>query len=152
MPRFPCHLTLLTCLPVSDGIQMLDALRIVHQETGRIWSLFGDSAFGLNIHLQRMLRGAAARSDAGRQFNRRMASVRISIENAFAEVLNRWRFVGVKRLHVLGTMPCAKHVHVAVLFHNLYGICYGSQAANMFGQHLRAGLTMHTFLAKRHTN
>ncbi len=96
-----------------------------------------------------MLRGAAARTDAGKQYNRRMASVRISIENAFAELLNRWRFVGVKRLHVLGTMPVAKHLHVAVLLHNMYGICYGGQAANMFGQDLRAGLTLHAFLQKR---
>ncbi len=113
-----------------------------------MWSLFGDSAFGLNLHLQRMLRGAAARSAAGRRYNQRMASVHISIENAFAELLNRWRLAGVKRLHVMGSMPVAKHVHVAVLLHNLYGICYGGQAANMFGQHLRAGLTMHAFLAK----
>ncbi len=136
------------CVPVDT--QILESLSQVHEHTGRVWSLFGDSAFGLNIHLQRMLRGAAARTDAGKRFNRTMASVRISIENAFAEVLNRWRFVGVKRLHVLGSMPVAKHVHVAILFHNLYGICYGSQAANMFGQSLRAGLTMGTYLAKRH--
>jgi hypothetical protein len=120
----------------------------VYDQTGQVWALFGDSAFGLSLYLQRMLRGAAARSDAGRAFNRKMASVRISVENAFAELLNRWRFVGVRRLHVLGSMPVAKHVHVAVMFHNLYGIFYGTLASTMFGHQLRAGLTLETFIAK----
>jgi hypothetical protein len=69
--------------------QMLESLQAVRQDSGTVWSLFGDSAFALSIHLQRMLRGAAARSEAGKRYNRRMASVRISIENAFAELLNR---------------------------------------------------------------
>jgi hypothetical protein len=60
----------------------------------------------------------------------------------------RWRFVGIKRLQVLGSMPVAKHVHVAVLFHNIYGIYYCSQAASMFSQHLLAGLNIHSFLAR----
>ncbi len=77
----------------------------MHDQTGRIWALFGDSAFGLSLYVQRMLRWAAARSAAGKAFNHSMAAVRISVENAFAELLNRWLFVGVKRLHVQGSMP-----------------------------------------------
>jgi hypothetical protein len=68
---------------------MLDQLASVRQDTGAVWSLFGDSAFALNVHLQRMLRGAAARSEAGKRYNQRMAAVSISIEHSFAEVLNR---------------------------------------------------------------
>ncbi len=114
-----------------------------------MWSLFGDSAFGLSLYTQHMLRGAAARTAAGRRYNARMASVRISIENAFAEVLNRWKMVGVKRLHVLGTMPVGKHVAVAVMLHNMYSILYGSQAACMFGPALRAGLTLQGYVDRR---
>ncbi len=120
----------------------------VHNCTGRIWSLFCDSAFGLSLYTQLMLRGAAARTNAGKRYNARMASVSIAVENAFAEVLNRWKFVGVKRLHVLGSMPVGKHMAVAVLFHNVYGIFYGSQASCMFGHELRAGLTLDTFMSK----
>jgi hypothetical protein len=56
--------------------------------------------------------------------------------------------VGVKRLHVMGSMPVAKHVHVAVLLHNIYGIYYGGLAASMFGHQLRAGLTLQSFLGR----
>ncbi len=139
------------CCERSDvcwRVQVLSKLQEVHHRTGRVWSLFGDSAFGLSLYTQRMLRGAAARTEAGRRYNSRMASVRIAVENAFAEVLNRWKFVGVKRLHVLGSMPVGKHVAVAVLFHNMYSIFYGSQAACMFGHELRAGLTLDTFMSK----
>ncbi len=76
-----------------------------------------------------------------------MAGVLVSVKNAFAELLNRWRFIGTKCLQVLGSMPVGKHVGVAVLLHNCYGILYGTQASQMFGQELLAGLTLH-FLAK----
>ncbi len=55
--------------------------------------------------------------------------------------------VGVKQLQVMGCMPVAKHLHVAVMLHNIYGVFYGSQAASMFRHQLLAGLTLHTYLA-----
>ncbi len=45
-------------------------------------------------------------------------------------------------------MPVGKHVGVAVLLHNCYGILYGMQASQMFGQELLAELTLHSFLGK----
>ncbi len=92
----------------------MDRLQTVPVRSGRVWALFGDSAFGLSLFVQRMLRGAAARSPAGCRFNLWMAGVRVSVENAFAELLGRWRFVGTKRLQVLGSMPVGKHIDVAV--------------------------------------
>ncbi len=68
---------------------MLESLQVVRQDSGVVWSLFGNSAFALSIHLQRMLCGSAARSDSGKLYNRHMALVHISIKNAFAELLNR---------------------------------------------------------------
>jgi hypothetical protein len=56
--------------------------------------------------------------------------------------------VGVKRLQVMGCMPVAKHLHVAVMLHNIYSVFYGGQAAAMFGHQLRAGLTLQTYLAR----
>ncbi len=74
--------------------------------------------------------------------------MQVSVENTFTELLNQWRFIGTKRLQVLGSMPVGKHVGVAVLLHNCYCILYGMQASQMFGQELQAGLTLHSFLAK----
>ncbi len=71
----------------SHPQQMLDSLISVREQTGAVWSLFG--TFSLNVHLQRMLCCAAARSEVGKRYNWCMAAVSISIEQAFAEVLNR---------------------------------------------------------------
>ncbi len=69
---------------------MLDSLGRVSEQAGAVWSLFGDSAFALSMHLHSMLRGAAVSSEAGRCYNWLMAVVRISVKNAFAELLNRY--------------------------------------------------------------
>ncbi len=120
----------------------------MHVRTGRLWIGFGDSAFALNLYVQRMLKGAARKTPRGERFNAQMASVRVAVENAFAEVLNRWAFAGTKRLHKLGSMPVGKHTAIAFWLHNCYGIFYGTQAAVMFGNDLRAGLTLDSYMAK----
>ncbi len=131
-----------------SGGQFTERMRDVHGRTGCLWIGFGDSAFALNLYVQRMLKGAARRTPQGERFNAHMASVRVSVENAFAEVLNRWAYVGVKRLHKLGSMPVGKQTVVAFWLHNCYGILYGTQAASMFGNDLRAGLTLDSYVAK----
>eukprot|EP00961_Rhodomonas_salina_P040059 538358-Rhodomonas_salina.1 len=83
----------------------------------------------------------------GMCFNKRMARVRISIENAFTDVLNKWAFVGYCCLQVLGSMPVAKHLHVAFFLHNCAGIFYGNLASTMFGHDLQAGLTLDLYIA-----
>eukprot|EP00961_Rhodomonas_salina_P254576 3440059-Rhodomonas_salina.1 len=111
----------------------------VHTRTGTVWIGFGDSVLALNLYVQLMLKGAARRSVRGQRFNRRMASVRISVENAFAEVLNRWQYIGVRLLQKLGSsMPVGQHNVVGFFMHNCYGILYGMQASVMFGNDLRA--------------
>ena len=135
--------------PCLLGSGIRQQLQQAAQRSGRSWAVFGDSAFGLDRHVHRMLRGAAKHTVAGRRYNRYMSKARVAVENAFAELLNRWGFVGHKRLNKLGSMPVAKHVKVAVMLHNCEAICYGNQATAMFGDdHLREKLTIGSYLAR----
>ena len=99
-------------------------------------------------HTQRMLRGAAKNTQAGRVYNRYMAKARVSVENAFAGLLNKWGLIGHKRVNKLGSMPLSKHVAVAAMLHNVEGILYGNQITAMFGNHLRERLTVSSYLAR----
>ncbi len=112
--------------------------------------VFGDSAFALSRHVQRMLRGMARRTARGKKYNRTMGRVRVTIENAFAGVLNSWGMVGHKRINRLGSMPLAKHMSVAILLYNLQGIWYGNQmvvSMGAMGESLRERLSVRQFLA-----
>ena len=130
------------------NVQTVQALERIEARTGQRWAVFGDSAFSLNAHVQRMLRGAAKNTAAGRAYNRYMAGARVAVENAFAGLLNRWGLIGHKRVNQLGSMPLAKHVAVAALLHNVHGILYGNQMTAMYGNHLRERLTVASYLAR----
>ncbi len=39
-----------------DYVQVIELLQGVRERTGRVWALFGDSAFGLSLFVQLMLR------------------------------------------------------------------------------------------------
>eukprot|EP00961_Rhodomonas_salina_P130106 1751967-Rhodomonas_salina.2 len=76
----------------------------------------------------------AWRTQQGKRFNDAMAHVRVSVENAFADVLNKWGFVGHRHMQVHGSMQVAKHMHVAFFLHNCFGILYGNMVSRTFGQ------------------
>eukprot|EP00961_Rhodomonas_salina_P061199 821711-Rhodomonas_salina.1 len=62
----------------------------VHARSGRRFIGFGDSAFPLGMYMQCMLKGMVRRTQQGKRFNDAIAHVRVSVENAFADVLNKW--------------------------------------------------------------
>ena len=135
----------------ADGfvfLQFTRAMQAVEQRTGQRWAGFRDSAFALNLYVQRMLKGLARKTPRGKRFNKRMAGVRVSVENAFAEVMNQWGFVSARKMQKLGSMPVAKHVACAFLLHNCHGILQGNQASCMFGHDLCAGLSLQTYIDK----
>eukprot|EP00961_Rhodomonas_salina_P106616 1435931-Rhodomonas_salina.1 len=87
------------------------------------------------------------RTPAGRRFNKKMGGARVSVENGFAGLLNSWGAVGHKRMNKLSAMPLARHVHVAAMLYNIEGIFYGNQMTCMFGDHLREGMTVASYLS-----
>ncbi len=128
---------------------MVETLANVEARTGHRWIVFGDSAFALSRHVQRMLKGLRRRTAAGRAFNTCMASARVTIENEFARLINTWRWVGNKRKLKLGAMPLAKHFAVAAFLQNCHVILYGSQTSTAFGGELRERLTLAGYIARR---
>jgi len=79
----------------------------------------------------------------------KMAGVRVAIENAIGEVLGQWGHVGHKKTNILGSVPLAKHVSVAVFLHNIQGILYGNLCTSMFGEGLRERLSVSGYLEVR---
>ncbi len=73
----------------------MDQLRAIRVRTQQ-WVVFGDSAFALDTHVQRMLKGVRARIPRGKAFNSVMASTRVANEHAFSELLSQWGLVGHK--------------------------------------------------------
>ena len=128
---------------------MVQQLRSIRARTHQRWVIFGDSAFALDVHVQRMLKGVRARLPHGKAFYTVMASTRVSNEHAFSELLSQWGFVGHKRVLRLGSMPLAQHMHVAVMLRNIQVIFYGSQTELAFGGSFRDTLTLRSYLAKR---
>ena len=135
--------------PIFKAAGLVQALRRLELAGRGHWIIFGDSAFALSQYVQRMLRGASKRTRAGRRYNRKMARVRVSIENAIGEVLTQWGLVGHKNTNLLGAIPLAKHVSVAVFLHNVQGILYGNQCTQKFGDHLREMLSVSEYIAMR---
>ena len=134
--------------PCLKATGLVATLRRMEQEGRGWWMLFGDSAFMLSRHLQRMLKGLQRRTAAGKLFNTAMASVRVSVENAIGEVLGRWGAIGHKKMNRLGAMPLGRHVSVAVFLHNCEGILYGNLCTGMFGEALRESLTLSGYIAR----
>ena len=73
----------------------------------------------------------------------------VSNEHAFSELLSQWGLVGHKRVLLLGSMPLAQHMHVAVMLSNIQVIFYGSQTELAFGGGFRESLTLQSYLARR---
>jgi hypothetical protein len=128
--------------------QVIEQLREIRARTHRRWVVFGDSAFALDTHVQRMLKGVRARIPRGKAFNTTMARTRVANEHAFGELLNQWGLVGHKRVLKLGSMPLSMHMHVAVLLRNMQVIWYGSQTQLCFEGTLRESLTVQSLLAR----
>jgi hypothetical protein len=130
------------------GGQIVQQLREIRTRTQRRWVVFGDSAFALDAHVQRMLKGVRARIPRGKAFNTAMARTRVANEHAFGELLSQWALVGHKRVLKLGSMPLSMHMHVAVMLRNMQVVLYGSQTELTFGGSLREPLTLQSLLAR----
>jgi hypothetical protein len=128
---------------------MIAQLREIRARTHKRWVIFGDSAFALDTHVQRMLKGVRARVPSGRAFNIAMGRTRVANEHAFSELLKQWGLVGHQRVLRLGSMPLSQHMHVAVMLHNIQVIFYGSQTKLAFGGSFRESMTLQSYLARR---
>ena len=134
--------------PLLSSSGVIQQLREVYARTGRVWMLYGDSAFGVSRFFQRQLRGVQRRQPGGKRYNKIMGSLRTSIENVFAEIYNQFRHFGYHRELKVGSQALGREFVVAVFLHNCQGILMGNQASARFGQHHLAALTLSDLLDK----
>lgn len=95
------------------------------------FAVFGDSAYGLSHNLITIIKNAV--SAAQKHFNKKMASLRVSVEWGFGGVENKNQYVKDPDNMVIGKGGFAVTVSVLVLLTNLVWCCERSQTSYYFG-------------------
>lgn len=98
---------------------------------GTVFSLYGDLAYPLRVHLITPFKGAIL-SDQERIFNGRMSKLRSSVEWTFGKILSLFAFVDYKKNQKLFLQPVAKYYLVASLLTNCHTCLYGSVTSEYF--------------------
>ena len=114
----------------SGLLQQLDVA--MTKPDGHVYSLYGDPAYPLRPHLLAPFRGAAL-TDEEEQFNKRMSSVRVTVEWLFGKILSNFAFVDYKKNQKLYLQPVGKYYDVAALLTNCHTCLYGSEVGEFFG-------------------
>lgn len=99
---------------------------------GSVYCLYGDPAYPLRPQLIAPFRGAVLPDDQAR-FNKRMSSVRVTVEWAFGKILSNFAFVDYKKNQKLYLQPVGQYYDVAALFTNCHTCLYGSEVGDFFG-------------------
>lgn len=122
----------------TNDLRMLresQLLQRCHQHcnvNGIQYALFGDRGYRHgDPALQVPFQGAAV-SAQQRQYNSRMALVRISVEWAFGNVKKLFAFVDFKKNQKLHLMPVASYWQIAVLLTNCHSCLYGNETSQYF--------------------
>lgn len=136
-------------LTLCAVVQILAVMREVYHRCGIPYLIFGDSAFPLNMHMQRMLKGRLDKES--KCFNALMARHRICIENVFAEIYQNWGFTSHHLTHKLGSELVGEMYLVATLLQNCKACCEGNQMAAQFGMDLLCEMDLQRFLSVRNT-
>ncbi|KXS10610.1 hypothetical protein M427DRAFT_507551, partial [Gonapodya prolifera JEL478] len=94
--------------------------------------LYGDPAYGKNIHLLSPFRSARL-TQAQKQHNADMSAVRISVEWSFSKIVTLFAWVDFKKNQKFLLQPVALFYSVAVLLTNCPTCLYGSPVVDLFG-------------------
>ena len=94
--------------------------------------IYGDPAYPLRNHLQTGFKGAAL-SRQQQMFNSRMASVRVSVEWCFGDVVTNFAFLDFKKNLKVNLSPVGKIYIVGALMQNAHTCIYGNIASKFYG-------------------
>ena len=94
------------------------------------YKVYGDAAYPIMSHVTRGFLGANL-NDAQKMYNKRLASVRVSVEWTFGKIVNTYSFVGDRNLKIRN-QPVAPYYLVAALLCNAHTCMYGSQTGTAF--------------------
>ncbi|XP_078321381.1 uncharacterized protein LOC144621637 [Crassostrea virginica] len=98
---------------------------------GTVFSLYGDLAYPLRVHLITPFKGAFLNNQE-KIFNSRMSKLRSSVKWTFGKILSLFAFVDSKKNQKLFLQPVAKYYLVATLLTNCHTCLYGSVTSEYF--------------------
>lgn len=94
--------------------------------------IFGDPAYGNTRQIISPYAGAGDRTEAEKEWNEKMASVRIEVEHGFGIVSNNFPFLNAGwKMHVYGS-PVGRYYRAGVLFTNAVTCLHYNQVAEHF--------------------
>jgi hypothetical protein len=113
---------------------VLDSFAHVMEETGELFIGFGDSAYPIHRHMQRILKSSehTALTRLDRRYNALMARFRVMIEDVFGEAHKYFATLTHRHNIRLGSQRCGQMFPVAMFFFNLHTLLYGNQAASYY--------------------
>ena len=103
---------------------VIDDLARISGEEGTDFSGYGDSAYPLHRHMQRILKAPAEGSltRLQRRYNALMARFRVVIENCFGEAAQYWGMLQHRHNLRLGKQQVGKMFQLAMLLFNLHSL------------------------------
>ena len=108
-----------------------DELPLIQDANGDQLCIYGDSAYALRRYLITPFKGAKL-SQIQHDFNKNMASVRVSVEWAFAKITQIFAFLAYHHNHKVFLQPIAKYWIVSAILCNCHTCLYGSQTGKYF--------------------
>eukprot|EP00961_Rhodomonas_salina_P074986 1006924-Rhodomonas_salina.1 len=82
----------------------IDSLRDYEQRSGKRYALFGDAIFATTCYFHTMLKAQQKFSPEGDLYNKRMAHLRVGIENEYDTLTQHWKYLSWKRELRAGSM------------------------------------------------
>ena len=116
-------------LRMSGLLEQLE--RYMTGNHGEIYALYGDPAYPLRSHLMTPFQGAAL-TEEEKVFNKKMSSVRTTVEWAFGKVISLFAFLDYKKNIKLYLQPVGKYYIVGALLTNCHTCLYGSEINDFF--------------------
>jgi hypothetical protein len=102
----------------------------VQARTGRNFHAYGDAAYRRTPQVQRAIKGRL--SVRARILNKKMKSLRISVEWGFGGVHQQWAYLTYSKGMKMFKQPVAKMYSCATVLYNLYTCAHGNTATKHF--------------------
>ena len=115
-------------LLASSGI--IAALQAACARVGKVFVLFGDSAYPISQYLFRMYKGVMTPQQAA--FNADMAPLRVSVEWGFGKIVSLWPFLDYRKKHLVLLSPVGLYFPVGNVLANMHTCLYGSIISHKF--------------------
>ena len=118
-------------LRISELLPKLEQRMTMPDHDGTVFSLYGDLAYPLRVHLITSFKGAFF-NNQDTIFNSIMSKLRPSVEWTLGKILSLFAFVDYKKNQKLFLQPVAKYYLVATLLTNCHTCLNGSVTSEYF--------------------